>query len=75
MYKTGIRGDPSPFSRENTSEVVAYFGVNSQRFSNRCWMQIMTSYSIDSKGKKKMEIADSEADEQHFCSLYIPSSP
>ena len=75
MYKTGIRGDPSPFSRENASEVVAYFGVNSQRLSDRRWTQIMTSYSVDSKGKKKMEIADSEADEQHFRSLYILSSP
>jgi len=35
----------------------------------------MTSYGIDSKGKKKMEIDDSEVDEQHFRSLYVPSSP
>jgi hypothetical protein len=38
-------------------------------------MQIMTSYGINSKGKKKMEIDDSEVDEQHFYNLYIPSSP
>ena len=75
MYKTGICGDPSPFSCKNTSEAVAYFGVNSQRLSDCRWMQIMTSYGVNSKGKKKMEITDSEADEQHFCSLYIPSSP
>jgi hypothetical protein len=41
--------------------------------SNRHWMQIMTSYNINSKGEEKMEIDDSEVDEQHFCSLYIPS--
>ena len=75
MYKTGVHGNPSPFSRENTNEAVAYFGVNSQRLSDCRWTQIMTSYGVDSKGKKKMEIADSEADEQHFRSLYIPSSP
>jgi len=75
MYKTGIRGDPSPFSRENTSEVVAYFGVNSQRLSNRRWTQIMMSYGVGSKGKTKMEINDIEVNEQHFCSLYVPSSP
>ena len=38
-------------------------------------MQIMTSYGINSKGKKKMEIDDSEVDDQHFYNLYIPSSP
>jgi hypothetical protein len=75
MYKTGTCVNPSPFSYENTKKVVAYFGVNSQRLSDRCWTQIMTSYDIDSKGKKKMEIDDSEVDEQHFRSLYIPSSP
>jgi hypothetical protein len=75
MYKTGVRVDASPFSRENTGEAVAFFGVNSQRLSERRWTQIMTSYSVDSKGKKKTEVNDSEADEQHFRSLYIPSSP
>jgi hypothetical protein len=75
MYKTGVRVDPSPFSRENTGEAVAYFGINSQRLSDRRWMQIMTSYSVDSKGKKNMETNDSDVDEQHFRSLYIPSSP
>ena len=75
MYKTGVHVDPSHFSRENTGEAVAYFGVNSQRLSDRRWTQIMTSYGIDSKGKKKMEIDDSEVDEQHFRSLYVPSSP
>src|SRR5882724_4057813 len=43
--------------------------------SDCCWMQIMTSYSINSKWKKKMEIDDSEVNEQHFCRLYIPSGP
>jgi hypothetical protein len=75
MYKTGVRVDPSPFSHENTGEAVAYFGVNSQRLSDRRWTQIMTSYGVGSKGKTKMEIDDSEVDEQHFCSLYVPSSP
>ena len=75
MYKTGVRVDPSPFSRENTGEAVAYFGVNSQRLSDRRWTQIMTSYGVDSKGKKKMEIDNREVDEQHFRSLYTPSSP
>ena len=75
MYKTGIHVDPSPFSRKNTGEAVTYFGVNSQRLSDHHWMQIIMSYSINSKRKKKMEINDSEVDEQHFNSLYIPSSP
>jgi len=30
------------------------------------------SYGVNRKGKKKMEINDSEVDKQHFCSLYIP---
>jgi hypothetical protein len=75
MYKTGIHVDPSPFSCQNTGEVVAYFGVNSQRLSDHHWMQIMMSYGVGSKGKMKMEINDSEVDEQHFRCLYIPSSP
>ena len=75
MYKTGVRVNPSPFSRENTGDTIAYFGVNSQRLSDRRWTQIMTSYGVDRKGKNKMEIDDSEVDEQHFRSLYTPSSP
>ena len=75
MYKTGVCVDPSPFSCKNTGEVVAYFGVNSQRLSDCCWMQIMTSYGVGSKGKTKMKIDDIEVDEQHFRSLYVPSSP
>ena len=58
MHKTGICVDPSPLSRKNTGEAVTYFGVNSQRLSDHHWMQIMMSYSINSKGKKKMEIND-----------------
>ena len=76
MYTTGVRVEPCHFSYENAGEIVAIFGTNSQRLTDRHWAQIMASYGVKStsKGKQKALFNDL-LDEQQFCELYIPSSP
>jgi len=76
MYTTGVRVEPRHFSHENAGEIVAIFGINSQRLTDRRWAQIMASYGVEStsKGKQKA-LFDDLLDEQQFRELYIPSSP
>jgi hypothetical protein len=73
MYTTGIRLEARQFSRENVGEIVAVFGANSQRLTNRRWTQILASYGVECDGKKKAT-GDYLLDEQQFRNLYVPSS-
>ena len=74
MYKTGVRVEAQQFSRENVGEMLTVYSTNSQRLTDRRWMQIMISYGVESNENQRMNF-DEQLDEQQFRDLYVPSSP